>query len=373
MSVESAPDPSRPVAATPLARLIARRIADSGPITVREYMTLCLSHPEHGYYRARRAIGAAGDFITAPEISQVFGELLGLWAAVVWQQMGSPAPFQLVELGPGCGTMMADALRATQRVKGFSNAARVVLVEASPVLRDMQRQTLAQTTVDVRWLAEAAEIKPAPTILLANEFLDVLPITQLMREGDGWHEITVELDVRGTLTFGSKAACWREALPSLAHAAPIGSVLELRDFAPLSETLAAIAAGSPLGALFIDYGHEATGFGDTLQAVRQHRSEPPLAAPGEADLTAMVDFEAAAAALTNGRVMVERLATQAEFLGSLGAIERGSRLMSANPARAGEIEMGVARLMSPQGMGTRFKALGLRSSDMPTLPGFPQH
>lgn len=357
--------------ATPLAAKLARHIAASGPMTVRTYMATCLADPEHGYYRSRVAIGGAGDFITAPEISQVFGELLGLWSAVVWQQMGAPSPFNLVEIGPGRGAMMADALRAASRVPGFAQAARVVLVEPNPVLAEAQKRALAHAGVDMRWVDDIDRVPAGPTILLANEYLDVLPISQFVRGQDGWRERMVVLDEAGRLSFALSSSPLQAALPSKAEGAPVEALLELRDLSSMSDALTRLSAQGPVAALFIDYGHEVTGFGDTLQAARRHQSESPLASPGEADLTAMVDFEAAAAALAAEGIVVEPLVTQAEFFGALGIAERASRLMAANPSRAGEIEMGVARLMAPQAMGTRFKVLALRSSRLPALPGFP--
>jgi len=357
---------------TPLAVKLASRIAAAGPIPVRDYMAACLADPDYGYYRAQQAIGSAGDFITAPEISQVFGELLGLWSAVVWQQMGAPSSFQLVEIGPGRGTMMADTLRATRRVPGFADAAKIVLVEPSPVLQARQKEALARARDDMRWLTDLADVASGPTILLANEVLDVLPITQLVRAEAAWHERTIALDDNGALAFGLDSEPWPGPLPAVAATAPAGSILEVRGLRGVARDLSRMAGAGSFAALLIDYGHEATGFGDTLQAVRRHETEHPLASPGEADLTAMVDFEAAAAAFADVGLVAERLVTQAEFLGALGIAERASRLMSANPSRAGEIEMGAARLISPQGMGTRFKALGLRSADVPSLPGFPQ-
>jgi len=267
---------------------------------------------------------------------------------------------------------MADALRAASRVPGFSESVRIVLVEPNAMLRAAQRRTLEGRATHVDWVAGMEGVARGPAILLANEFLDVLPITQLVRCDDGWRERTVGLDEHGELAFGVSAAQWPAALPRSADTAPKGAILELRDFAGIAGILAEAAAHArPIAALFVDYGHEATAFGDTLQAVRRHRPECPLASPGEADLTAQVDFEAAAAALACSGLVAEPLVTQAEFLGALGITQRASRLMSANPSRAGEIELGVARLMSPQGMGTRFKVLGLRSPNLPALPGFP--
>lgn len=356
---------------TPLAAKLKARIAETGPVSVRDYMELCLADPEHGYYRSRTAIGAAGDFITAPEISQVFGELIGLWSAVTWQQMGAPDRLQLVEVGPGRGTMMADIVRVARKVPGFADAVRIVLVEPHPGLREAQKHALAGAFRDVRWVADLTEIDAEPTVLLGNEFLDVVPIAQLVRREGGWYERTVGLDEAGGLVFQESDILWTNPLPEAAARAPIGAVLEVRDLSIIAKVVSTLAIPGPLAALFIDYGHEATGFGDTLQAVRQHRQESPLTSPGEADLTSMVDFEAAARALSAPGLVVERLVTQAEFLGALGIAERASRLMSANPARAGEIELGIARLMSPQSMGTRFKVLGVRSAGLPELAGFP--
>ena len=356
---------------TPLARELAERIRSSGPIPVDEFMAACLGHPEHGYYRTRPAIGAAGDFITAPEISQVFGELVGLWTAVVWQQMGAPVPFQLVELGPGRGTMMADALRATRRVAGFHEAARVVMVEPSPVLSEVQRATLHGSGTAVQWVADVAEVKNGATIVLANEVLDALPVRQLVRCEDGWRLRAVCLDAEGNLAFGGMDTIWTGPLPAVANEAQVGAVVETRDVGELAGHVARIAQAGPVAALLIDYGHEATALGDSLQAVRGHKPEHPLTSPGEADLTALVDFEAAAATFAGAGLVVGSVVTQAEWLGALGIAERASRLMAANPMRASTIETGIARLMAPHGMGTRFKVLGVRSPRSMPLPGFP--
>ncbi len=356
---------------TPLAVALKARIGRDGLLPVSEFLRVCLGDAQHGYYRTRQAIGARGDFVTAPEISQVFGELIGLWAAVVWQQMGSPPRFQLVELGPGRGTMMADALRAARRVPGFLEAAQVVLVEPSPVLAKVQRATLAGCGVGMRWVSDIAEIPAGPTILVANEMLDVVPVVQLVRHETGWRERAVCIDEAGRLAFGVVDEPWTGLLPVFVEQASPGDILELRDLAPLAHAAAGLAVGGAFAGLFIDYGHEASGLGDTIQAVREHRAEHPLTSPGEADLTAQVDFAAAADAFRAASFAVERPVTQAEWLGALGIVERASRLMAANPSRAGEIEIGVARLIAPQGMGTRFKVLGVRSPGMVHLPGCP--
>ncbi len=369
---------------TPLALQLKERIRREGPMTVAQFMQACLHDPEHGYYRRRAAIGAAGDFITAPEISQAFGELIGLWCAVVWQQMGSPERVSLIELGPGRGTMMRDALRAARLVPRFQRAAAVHLVESHAGLRAMQQETLRDSGSPIAWHEQALQafgrngaIGPHPAIVLANEFLDAQGITQHVYEDGRWHERTIGLDVTDHLVFGRGMpidAC----APALAPPADAqdGDIFEqCSDPHAVAGLLADFAGRAPLAALFIDYGHARTQLGDTLQAVAGHGATCPLRAPGEVDLSAQVDFQAfARTCLTAGGgnlVCVDGPVSQAEFLGTLGIVERASRLMAANPAKATTIEAGVARLIAPGGMGTRFKAIGIRSASLPALPGFP--
>ncbi len=360
---------------TPLALKLKQRIRTKGPITIAQYMQACLQDHQHGYYRSRPAIGRTGDFVTAPEISQVFGELIGLWCAVVWQQMGSPSPFNLVELGPGRGVLMADALRAARRVPGFIDAAELRLVESNEALQTMQRAKLAPLLSRITWHAHEADIVPGPSIVVANEFLDVLPAAQFEKVNVGWMQRGVTLDAQGRFQF----TCLEHEPLLFLHLARAdetkvpnqGSVVERRHTLDHSFGAQHLATGGPLAVLFIDYGHLGSRVGDTLQAVRAHRYEHPLTSPGEADLTAHVDFESFADEMKTWQFAVDGPLTQAEFLGALGAIERTSRLMAANPGKAAEIEEGIARLLAPNGMGTRFKAIGFRSPSMPTLPGFP--
>ncbi len=353
---------------TPLLSALADRIARDGPISVRAYMDACLNDPEHGYYRTRRAIGAKEDFVTAPEISQVFGELIGLWAAVVWQQMGSPARTRLVELGPGRGTLMADALRAGRKVPGFLSAAEVVLVEPNSALQPVQRKALADARV--RWVSDFAaleDVAECATIVIANEVLDVLPIAQLQRTDNGWIERGVGVNDAGRLVFG--IAAHGITAPLDARDARLGDIVELRNTAEITGKLRQLANTGPLAALFIDYGYEAPAIGDTLQAVRAQRYEDPLASPGVADLTAHVDFSAFAADVRAQGLAVDGPMPQATFLGALGIVERTSHLMAANPATAAALEAATARLTAPTGMGTLFKAIGVRSNGLPSLPG----
>ena len=377
---------------TPLLDTLRRRIRKYGPISLRDYMDACLLDPEHGYYRTRRVFGPAGDlarieggdFVTAPEISQIFGELIGLWCAVVWRQMGAPGSFNLVELGPGRGTMMRDALRALRVMPEFLAAARVHLIECSETLIVLQRQTLQETTAPKQWHDRLASVSPGPTIVVANEFLDAWPVDQFVKTAAGWTMRAVGLDQNLALQFtllpmpafsdGDRVArrleqAWPKAEP--------GGIVQHMTAAPLIDDLGKAAAHGPLAALFIDYGHTRTAPGDTLQAVRRHRTEHPLCSPGEADLSSQVDFQrfanlvARAGAAGAPVLAIDGPVTQAELLGSLGIAERASRLMAANPARANEIETGFHRLMAPAAMGTRFKAIGGRSVNLPLLPGFP--
>lgn len=352
---------------TPLARALAAEIAQTGPLSVDRYMARCLWDERHGYYATREPIGRAGDFITAPEISQTFGELIGLWSAVVWQAlMGAPARVTLAELGPGRGTLMRDALRATAMVPNFHAALNCRLVDASPSLVAMQRQTLASVAVPLAWSADATGLS-RPAIVVANEFFDAFPVTQWQRTSEGWAQRGIGLDPSGGLAFCVLPAAARpDDLP--AGAAP-GDIAERIGAGGVIEQLRAGNNG-PLAVLIIDYGHEATTLGDTLQAVRNHAHEHPLTSPGEADLSAQVDLHRVAHEARRAGLVVDGPITQAEFLGRLGIVERAHRLIAANPGRAAEIESGVARLIAPDSMGTRFKVLGLRTRSLPPLPGF---
>lgn len=373
---------------TPLALKLKDKIRKHGPIPVYEFVELCLFDAEHGYYRRQTAIGRNGDFITAPEISQTFGELIGLWAATVWQQMGAPKSFHMIEYGAGRATLMADALRAARVLPEFLESAKISLCDINPVLRQMQRATLAPLDLpegQVRFVdgfneddLSAAHLAGEPAIIIANEFLDVWPPRQYTHADGGWHSRGIGLDNDGQLQFISPGAIdgadpfdslQISSLDSRIPDAHAGAIVTVPDYA-IADRM--IGRWSRVAALFIDYGHEEPQEGDTLQAVRNHAFEHPLTSPGEADLTHQVDFHSFRERVqaNSHNVIVDGPMTQAEFLGRLGIIQRASRLMAANPGKAAEIEAGVMRLMSPQGMGTRFKAIGVRSRGLPTLPGF---
>lgn len=364
---------------TPLAQKLRTRIRSEGPMGVAEFMAACLTDPDHGYYRRMPAIGADGDFVTAPEISQVFGELIGLWCAVVWQQMGAPSRLNLVELGPGRGTLMRDALRAAAVVPQFRVASAVHLVESNATLRAMQAETLAGCGVPVRHhddaVAALAErngiLADGPVLVIANEFLDALPIAQLQFAGGRWRARRVALGPDDGLFFApGPEGVAPDVLPDVRKPQE-RDVLEVCDgHRVLAEALSACAAAAPLAALFIDYGHAATGFGDTLQGVQGQTHVSPFHAPGETDLSAQVDFESFGRACVAAGLAVDGPVPQAVFLGRLGIVERASRLMAQNPDKAGTIEAGVQRLMAPVGMGSRFLAVGVRSPGLPSLPGF---
>jgi NADH dehydrogenase [ubiquinone] 1 alpha subcomplex assembly factor 7 len=349
-------------AADGLLEVLRKRIRRDGPMPVDAFMRACLDDPVHGYWRRAQTIGRSGDFITSPEISQVFGELIGLWCAAIWQQMGRPETLRLVELGPGLGTLMRDALRAARAVPAFSAAIRVHLVEMSPAMRARQAASLADSTHQVAWHDDVREVPAGTAIVVGNEFLDALPIRQLVCSG-GWHERVVGLAPDGGLRFDVG-----DAVAGVADAED-GAILELRPGE--DHLLAALASrGEPLAGLFIDYGPAEAGLGDTLQAVRHHAYADPLTRPGTADMTAHVQFATFARKAQEAGLAADGPLTQAEFLGRLGVAERARKLMAANPQRAGEIEAAVLRLISPTGMGSLFKAMTARSRSLPPLLPF---
>ena len=354
---------------TALAAEIRERIRRDGPLSVAAYMELCLNHPTHGYYRHGRPIGAGGDFVTAPEVSQMFGELIGLWCAAVWRSMGRPQPVRLVELGPGRGTLMADALRALKTVPAFRNAIDLHLVESNETLRAEQSARLghAQPT----WHESVETVPPGPVLVVANEFFDALPIRQYERVGDSWRErmVTVSpssenlrFSAAGTATAGFE--CLR--------AAPAGSIVErapARD--ALAATLASRIAADEGSALIVDYGHDWPGIGDTLQAVKRHRRHGVLDDPGDADLTAHVDFHALAAAARKAGASAFGPAPQGEFLRALGIEERAARLRrDASAAQQAAIDAALRRLVGSDDMGMLFKALAIYHPALGVPPGF---
>jgi NADH dehydrogenase [ubiquinone] 1 alpha subcomplex assembly factor 7 len=345
-----------------LAARIAGLIQAQGPLSVAQFMTMALHDPQYGYYATRDPLGARGDFITAPEISQMFGELLGLWIAQCWHDQGKPSPARLVELGPGRGTLMADALRAARLMPEFLAAIEIVLVESNPVLRSVQRETLKGYPTS--W-SDRFEEPDHPLFLLANEFFDALPIRQCVKTERGWCERMVTLDATGTLAFAlAPQPLPAELLPPNRDNAPLGAVYETAPAATaLAEEIAQSIARKGGAALIVDYGYgAAAGFGETLQAVGGHAFKSALESPGDVDLSAHVDFAAFGDAARANNTAVYGPIDQGDFLGALGIVGRGARL-----GQVGAME----RLISPDQMGTLFKVLAILPNGTPRPAGFP--
>ena len=353
---------------TPVERRVREHISRSGPISIAQYMAIALGDPEHGYYRMQDPLGAAGDFVTAPEISQVFGELIGLWCAATWQAMGEPDPVRLVELGPGRGTLMADALRAARRVPEFLAAADIHLVETSPALRSRQHEALVEHAP--AWHETFDEVPDGPCLVIANEFFDALPVEQFVRTPGGWRRRGVGIDdAADTLCFVLSDN--GPPVPPPFLDAPLGVPCEVR---PDAETLVGEIAGrialSGGAALIIDYGHAEPAPGDTLQAVREHRFDDVLAQPGQADLTAHVDFAAIAEAVRAVGASAHGPVTQGAFLDRLGLQVRMRTLTDAAPDRAESIQAGCRRLTDPEQMGELFKVLAMTPLGSAVPAGF---
>ena len=351
---------------TALAQVLMRRIKATGPITIAEYMAECLLHPKYGYYSTRDPFGRAGDFVTAPEVSQMFGELIGLCLAQVWLDQGRVVTFALAELGPGRGTLMADMLRATARVPGFLDAANVHLIEASPVLRARQREALADH--QIIWLNGADELPDAPLFLVANEFFDALPIRQFVRDAPGWREHQVGVK-DAALAFGLSQATGVGALDHRLSDTNPGDIIEV--CAPAAAIMQAISqriASHGGVALVIDYG-DWRSRGDTLQALKDHAYDNVLAHPGEADLTAHVDFEALAKAAN--AVAVTTMTPQGVLLNRLGIEARARALAKNLKGKALASHLAAHhRLTDPGEMGTLFKSIALHPNGSALPPGF---
>ena len=345
-------------------------IQQEGPISVERYMALALAHPTHGYYMRGDPFGAGGDFITAPEISQMFGELIGIWAAETWNLCGSPQPGRLVELGPGRGTLMADALRATRVSPEFAQAIQVDLVETSPALQNMQAQMLGGSGAPVAWHTHLQHVPHGPAIIIANELFDALPVRHYVMTERGWCERVVGLDNDGALMFGAG-----EREPHLRVEAAEGSIIEVgaQGHALMTQISERIIRDGG-AALIIDYGHIETLLGETLQAVQRHEFVDPLADPGKTDLTAHVDFAALARTARAAGAFVHGPVPQGRFLRQLGIQRRAEALARrATPEQIGDIESACDRLTSeayPSDMGALFKVMAITRPGVQILPGF---
>ena len=353
-----------------LKRKLLDLIEAQGPLTVAQYMVIALGDPEHGYYMRRDPLGR--DFITAPEVSQIFGELIGLFFVQAWEDRWRPNTFQFVELGPGRGTLMADMMRAAGKLRPqFVEAAHITLVETSPTLREIQAKTLGSSTVN--WISRFDDIAAdGPLFLIANEFFDALPIHQFVKSERGWHERMVTSDGEDLRFALTPDIVPLSVIPARVRDAAPGSVIEVNPGATeLVRRIAGRIADSGGVALIIDYGHVTTAVGDTLQAVKDNAFTDPLAEPGEADITAHVDFQALVIAAGEGEARTPIIAHQGELLEALGIHARANRLRRDNPERVAEINSAVDRLIDLQQMGRLFRALAIyEGRDQGTPPGF---
>ncbi len=365
---------------TALEQIIKQTIQERGAngyMRLDEYMGLCLAHPEHGYYMTRDPLGQAGDFTTAPEISQMFGEMIGAWLADTWMKMGSPTKINIVECGAGRGTLIADAMRATKSVEGFHNAAQIHVIEISPVLMEKQKQVLEG--YGATWHSDTESL---PTdshhLIIGNEFLDALPVRQFVFTDTGWLEKVVKIDTNDTLCIGEiepdKVVI--EAFPSMLLPPKIGDHLEvsLEQNAFLCE-VSKIVLNQGGNALFIDYGFNHSVFGDTLQALKNHTPCDVLTDPGEVDLTTHVNFGHVSNLMMGKNLTVHGPVSQADFLKRLGIEVRAEKLtQNATDAQRRDIALALKRLIgenTKEGeMGALFKAIAFSSDASLNLAGF---
>jgi len=346
-----------------LKQRLIEQIALEGPISVADYMNLCLFDARDGYYATRPALGAEGDFITAPMVSQMFGEMIGVWIAEVWQAMGAPDAFHLVEIGGGDGTLMSDILRVVGRVQGLAAATKIVMVEPSAPLRALQHARIPQA----RFVTHMADL-PAdlPLIIVANEVLDCLPARQFVRTDKGWHERVVGL-VDGELAFGLVPV---DADTAPTYPAQPGDLVEVSAAqGRMVRELALLIRKASGAVLLIDYGRDRTEPGDTLQALHHHTKRGPLEAPGEDDLTVWADFDLARKMAVVTRVKSSPVLTQSAFLKAMGIDARLAALSAGHPDRADTLKRQYERLMSPDHMGDLFKVFAMAYPFGIALPG----
>ena len=365
-----------------LAPRIKARIKAEGPMSVAEYMAICLLDPVGGYYPTRDPLGSDGDFITAPEISQMFGEVIGLWCIQSWIDLGRPPSLSLVELGPGRGIMMSDILRTATLDPAFKKALSVTLIEASAALEAVQAKTLANAGVSVNWASDLSKVPEGPALIIGNEFLDCLPIRQFIQKDPfagraGWHERLVALDDEDRLSFGVSPVAisklLQQDLPSGIEDAKTSDLVEICPSArQIIDQLSERFKAHPCRALFIDYGPETTEFGDTLQALKRHEKVGVFSDPGNTDLTARVDFEALQDMARAVSLPVSNAARQREFLSKIGIEMRAVALSksSSNPDARAKIARQLHRLMDSEEMGDLFKAICFQSNGLPLPLGF---
>lgn len=365
---------------TELALRIKSYIGGTGPIPVSEYMSLCLLDPSHGFYPTRDPLGSDGDFITAPEISQMFGEVLGLWVIQSWIDIGRPTRFNLVEMGPGRGIMMADILRSVALDPDCMRAARIQLIEVSAALEAVQAQNLAEAGAPVSWVKSLQDVPDDPTLIIGNEFLDCLPIRQAVQSDPfakekGWRERLIGLDEDGKFRFQIDAAPLSPALQAILPAGHEEARKdELIEICPpifqITEQIKPLFHSHPGRALFIDYGPETTEFGDTLQALKRHEKIGVFDQPGDSDLTARVDFSQIQAAAAQSALTTSAIISQSELISKLGIEMRAVTLTRHKPDAKPKILRQLHRLMDAQEMGQLFKAICISANGLPAPLGF---
>lgn len=369
----------QPTGPTPLEERLINLIEENGPISVGDYMADALGHPQHGYYISQDPFGKDGDFTTSPDISQVFGELIGAWLIESWQAMGAPSLFNLVELGPGRGTLMSDILRIGRLRPAFLDAARVFMVETSGRLRVQQQRTLDNTHPALSWVDHIEDVPLGPTLIVANEFFDCLPIRQFVRTAEKsdepWRERLVGVnrdgdEARLCFTLSKQTYPDRPGMPN--GSAPEAIYEECEAGQKFIEEIAPRLKDYKSRMLIIDYGHGRSAFGDTFQAVRRHQAWHPLASPGHADITAHVDFAALARTARAQELRVDGPVHQGDFLTRLGLVQRVEKLMQvrAEDKVKGLVKSGAERLVDPGGMGKLFKVMSISSPSLDMPPGF---
>ncbi|SJZ95193.1 class I SAM-dependent methyltransferase [Consotaella salsifontis] len=361
---------------TPLGQRIAALIDEQGPISLETYWSMALYDRQGGYYMARMPFGREGDFITAPEISQMFGELLGAWMVAAWRGLGAPAPFIFAEIGPGRGTLMADMLRTARKLEpDFAKAARVHMIEVSDRLADVQMATLDRLDLPVSRVRALGELPEGPLLLVGNELFDALPIRQFIHDGSEWREQRIGRSQDGlafvACPLDTEDAAWLTALPGLPPPSA-GTILEMSPArTALAHSVARRLAAASGAALFIDYGHGGLAYGDTFQAISRHERADPLAEPGEADLTSHVEFGSLARAMQAGGLAVAPLANQGDFLLSLGLLERAGALGAGRSAAEQAAIVAAAERLAGSAagqMGSIFKVLAAASRPLPLPP-----
>lgn len=353
---------------TPLKTILLEQIATSGPITFADYMAQCLMHPEHGYYQKERVFGQDGDFITAPEISQMFGEMLGLWLADRWIKMGKPSPVHLIEFGPGRGTLMADMLRAISPVEGFTDAANIHFIETSRQLRKLQKEQVP----NAKWHDSAASLPDGPSLIVANEFFDALPIHQFEKHKGEWLERRVNAEGETFTLVLTPPSAKLALIPEKLKNSPEGSILEVCPAAlSITGDIASRISDGGGAALIIDYGYRTSAAGDTFQALMGHAFTDPFAEPGKADITAHVAFDQLNQAAKEKGVATFGPAAQGMFLMALGMGARAQQLSNTmDPIGQQRILSELKRLTASEAMGTLFKVLALQHQELPEAPGF---